>query len=228
MSLPIDFNSADTAEHIIKATKHPWEKDPTVRPLLFGPTRPFLNFMQYAGNYECYSDGAFTKQGGEAWRPDPNAPHPLQLARMNTVRETYDKKSEAELWADGRKIIDKALDDHRQVLIALPTFSMPVLKGKFVKSGYTVESRDKWKEPVKMSEEAVKAFHALGPWVMFMGLSTEPKDWDLVEVTKKPSPLAEALQKPPVRATTKQVAKPTSKPTTTPTTKPSTKPTTRP
>ena len=65
----IQANLADAGEHIFGKTRDTYESDPKKRPLLFGEARGFLNYIQFAGNYECYSSDAFTTRGGNRmWR----------------------------------------------------------------------------------------------------------------------------------------------------------------
>src|SRR5207253_1969441 len=177
-------------DHILKRTKDAYEPDPAKRPLLFGEQRGFLNYLQYAGNYECYTFDAFSQRAGaRMWRnSDPDAPNPLQKARVDAMRKLYEGKSDNDLWNEGNKIVKQALADGRHVYAALPTAMMLGFKMRFSPKEYEVTTIEKWREPVTMSDEGKKALLAMGPAGMFMGGRAQPQSLELIEITKRTSP----------------------------------------
>jgi hypothetical protein len=186
----IQANLADTGDRVMHSTVGAFESDSKRSPLLFGEARGFLNFMQYATNFECYSADAFTQRGGaRMWRNiDPDAPNPLQKARIDEMKKVYEGKSDADLWREGSKIINQALADQRHVYAALPTLFMMGFRNRFSPKDYKLDMIAHWNEPVTMSDEARKAFTALGPAALFMGGRATPQSWQLIEITKNTSP----------------------------------------
>ena len=167
----IQANLADAGEHILTKTQDAYEANPARRPLLFGEARSFLNYIQYAGNYECYSFDTFTARGGNRmWRnQDPDAPNPLQKARIDAMRKLYEGKSDNDLWNQGNAIVNQALEDKRHVYAALPAPMMLGFKMRFSPKDYVVTTLEKWRDPVTMSDEGRKALLAMGPAALFMG-----------------------------------------------------------
>jgi hypothetical protein len=219
----IQTNLADTADRVLAKAKDPFETDPTRRPILFGETRNFLNYMQYAGNFECYAADAFSGRGGNRmWRNvDPDAPNPLQQARVKYMKQIYQGKSDDQLWAEGMKIVSQAIANNRHVYVALTSAEMFVLRNRFAKSDYDLVKVQAWREPVTMSKEGSKALMALGQAAAFVGRAT-PQFWEMAEVVKKPPA-------PPRPAPSRNNTPPRTRTSTTrPATSPSTKPTTAP
>jgi hypothetical protein len=216
----IQQNLADAGDHVFLHVKNTFEGDLAHRPLLFGEQRGFLNYMQFAGNFECYSFEAFSQRGGNRmWRnSDPDAPNPLQKARVDAMRKLYEGKSDNQLWAEGNKIVSQALADKRHVYAALPTAMMLGFKMRFSPKEFDVVTLDKWRDPVTMSDEGKKALLGMGPAALMMGGRATPQTWELIEITKRTSPIAPAL--PAVKMPAKLLSKPTSRPATAPTTRP--------
>src|SRR6185369_14712181 len=122
---------------------------PKKLPLMFGESRGFVNYIQYAGNFECYSFDAFSTRGGNRmWRNmDPDAPNPLQHARVEAMRKVYENKSDNDLWNEGTKIINQALADKRHVYAALPYPMMVGFKSRFSSRDYDVTTLERWHDP---------------------------------------------------------------------------------
>jgi hypothetical protein len=209
----IQTNLADDGDHILRHTKDAYEPDPKKRPLLFGEARQFLNYIQFAGNFECYTNDAFTMRGGNRmWRGvDPDAPNPLQKARVDAMRKLYEGRSDNDLWREGNKIVDQALAERRHVYVALTAPMMMGFRMRFSPKDYELTTLDKWREPLTMSEEARKALLGMGPAGMLMGNRATPQSWELIEITKK-APGPATLSKPFVKATTRPTSKPATKP----------------
>jgi hypothetical protein len=209
----IQINLADDGDHILRHTKDTYEPDPKKRPLLFGEARQLLNYIQFAGNYECYANDTFTMQGGSRmWRGvDPDAPNPLQKARVDAMRKLYEGKSDNDLWREGNKIVDQALAEKRHVYVALTTPVVMKFRLRFSPKDYELTTLDKWREPVTMSEEARKALLGLGPAGAFLGGRGTPQSWELIEITKK-APGPAIFSKPLVKSTTRPASMPTTRP----------------
>jgi hypothetical protein len=214
----IQTNLADTGDHILAKAKDAFESNPAKRPILFGDARQLINFIQYAGNYECYATDAFTERGGaRLWRNvDPDAPNPLQKARIDAMRQIYQGKTDNDLWREGINIVNKALADKRHVYVVLPAALMPGFRGRFAKNEYDFTTLDHWREPVTMSAEGQKALMGMGAAGILLGGRATPQNWELAEITRKPP--APAL--PPKPAPAKPVVKTIPKPATNPTTRP--------
>jgi Dolichyl-phosphate-mannose-protein mannosyltransferase len=218
----IQTNLADTGDRILAKTKDSAESNPARRPILFGDARQLLNYIQFAGNFECYSIESFTDRGFRRRIADPDAPNPLQKARIDSLQKLYEGKSDADLWREATNIINKALADKRHVYIALPAAIMPNFRGRFARNDYDVTTLDRWREPVTMSADGQKALMGMGAAGMMMGGRATPQNWELAEVTKKP-PAPTPAPKPPQPKAPQQKSpppKPVAKPTTAPTTRP--------
>ena len=124
-----------------------------------------MNYIQYAGNFECYSFDAFSTRGGNRmWRNiGSGCANPLQHARVVAMRKVYENKNDNDLWREGLKIVDQALVDKHHVYAALPYGMMVGFKSRFPAREYEVTTLERWHDPASMSDEAKKALSTLGP-----------------------------------------------------------------
>jgi hypothetical protein len=183
----IALNLADTGHRILTIPTLPAHADPARRPILFGDQRQLLNYLQFAGDFECYGQDVFTSRyhmrmlGGS----DKDAPNPLQKARMEYIAKVYKDKSDGDLQAEQNKLIRDALASGRRVFVALPSSFMVLFRGRLSTSEFEAISIEKWREPVTMSDEGKKALTNLGFGAGLMMGRGVPQNWEIVEVRKK-------------------------------------------
>jgi hypothetical protein len=201
----IQANLANVVARVTAKAKPAFETDPSRQPILFSDQRQLLNYMQFAGNYECYGMEVFSvKYGQRIWgRSDPDAPNPLQAARVVATHELYKNKTDADLINEAEKIINAALNNNRPVYVALPQVLMPAFRGKFITHDLEAKELDSWREPIEMSEAGRKALAALGPGGAFFGGHAAPESWELIQIVRRSEAEQVETKRTTRRATTR-------------------------
>jgi hypothetical protein len=182
----IERNLADIGDHVRAHIKS--EIDPSRRAIVFGDQRQLLNYLQFAGDYECYAFDVFSQKFGQRMGSgaDPDAPNPLQRARQDYLREVvYKGKTDADLVNEGRRIMSAAITSNRQVFVVLPSSFMPMFNGRMMNKEFETKVIDKWREPVEMTAEGKKALANLGFGAAFVMGRGVPMDWQIVEIKRK-------------------------------------------
>ena len=119
----VETNLADVGHRI--RTTLPDIDDPSKRPLLFGDQRQLLNYIQFAGRYECYSQDAFNTRDAKriAGGTDRDVPDPLQKVRIDFTAQTYLGKTDADLTRIQNSIVGDALSRGGACCVASPQAS---------------------------------------------------------------------------------------------------------
>ena len=81
--------------------------------------------LQFVGDHELYDANMFstsfarTVRGGFRRAGDEDSPNPLQKRRYEFLKTLYDGKSDADLSGDVRGIVDRALDEGREIYLLM-------------------------------------------------------------------------------------------------------------
>lgn len=155
------------------------------RPIVFADGRNILNYLQFKGDYECYSPDAFTQRAGmrRVRNEDPEAPNPLQRARIELARQIYEKAIDEALQKEAQRIILDALKQGRRVYALQNTSQMNLFKRRFVTEQAQFKLLQKWTDPVSPTE-AARAALTVGP--RWFGADGRVLNWELIEITLKP------------------------------------------
>jgi hypothetical protein len=179
----INTNLAFLGDNIVNQTK---TKTSYGRPLLFADGRQLLNYLQFRGDYECYSPDAFTMRGGRQLirKEDQDAPNPLQAARIEKAKELYEKKTDADLQKEAEKTITTALRGNRKVFAIVTKTDREWFRKTFVTPSLTSVKLESWRDPVAMSPAAKSALNNMGAARWWLGYG-EKREWEIWEIRLK-------------------------------------------
>jgi 4-amino-4-deoxy-L-arabinose transferase-like glycosyltransferase len=184
----IATNLADTGHRLFTIPNlPPPPAEASKRPILFGDQRQLLNYLQFAGDFECYGQDVFTSRyhmrmlGGS----EKDAPNPLQKARLEYIAKVYKDKTDGDLQMEQNKLIRDALTSGRRVFVALPSSFMTLFRGRLNTAEFTAVSIERWREPAAMSDEGKKALANLGFGAGLMMGRGVPQNWEIVEIKRK-------------------------------------------
>ena len=154
--------------------------------VLFADGRQLLNYLQFKGDYECYSPDAFTQRGGRQRirKEDQDAPNPLQGERIEKAKALYAGKSDADLAKECDKITQTALKEGRRVYALVTRTERDWFRKTFVAETLNATKVAWWRDPVQMSPVAKTALNNMGAARWWLGYA-EKRDWELWEIRLK-------------------------------------------
>jgi 4-amino-4-deoxy-L-arabinose transferase-like glycosyltransferase len=154
--------------------------------MLLADGRQMLNYLQFKGDYECYSPDAFTPRGGRQRirKEDQDAPNPLQPDRIEKARALYEGKSEADLAREFEKTVLASLRSGRKAYALVTRTEREWFRKTFITDKVTFIKVSYWRDPVQMSPAAKVALNNMGAARWWLGYG-EKRDWELWEIRLK-------------------------------------------
>jgi len=179
----INTNLAYLGSNIVKQTSI---KTSYGRPILFADGRQILNYLQFRGDYECYSPDAFTTRGARQImrQEDQDGPNPLQGERIEKAKALYDKKTDADLQKEAEKVITSALKSSRKVFAIVTKTDREWFRKTFVTPNLTSVKLEYWRDPVAMTPRGKTALNNMGAARWWLGFG-EKREWEIWEIKLK-------------------------------------------